>query len=261
MLSISSGAASDVGRVRAVNEDSLFVSDALVAVADGMGGHAAGDVASRIAVTCLERLVDHTTLLRPDDLVTVIGDANDEIVHSAEEDTTRAGMGTTLAGVAVVAVGGTDHWVVFNVGDSRVYRLDDEGLSQVTTDHSEVQELVAAGLLRPEEAKDHPNRNIVTRSLGTDPGPQADLWVFPPSNHERFLVCSDGLPLELTAKEITAVLRDEPDPQRAADALVAAAVAAGGRDNVTAVIVDGVLPESPTGVDVTAPRPIDPKAV
>ena len=112
MLSISSGAASDVGRVRAVNEDSLFVSDALVAVADGMGGHAAGDVASRIAVACLERLVDQSELLRPDDLVMVIGDANDEIVHSAQVDATRAGMGTTLAGVAVVGVGGTAHWVV-----------------------------------------------------------------------------------------------------------------------------------------------------
>lgn len=260
MLSISSGAASDVGRVRAVNEDSLFVSDALVAVADGMGGHAAGDVASRIAVACLERLVDQSELLRPDDLVMVIGDANDEIVHSAQVDATRAGMGTTLAGVAVVGVGGTAHWVVFNVGDSRVYRFDDSGLSQVTTDHSEVQELVAAGLLSPEEAASHPNRNVVTRSLGTDPGPQADLWVFPPSDGERFLVCSDGLPLELTVEEMTAVLRDEPDPQRAAEALVAAAVSAGGRDNVTAVIVDGVMVAAQTGVEVTAPRPIDPEA-
>jgi len=255
MLSISFGAATDTGAVREVNEDCMTAARGIAAVADGMGGHAAGDVASHLAVARLEHLQDAKTALNPDDLLAAIVDANGDILDSVASDRARDGMGTTLCGVGVVCVGGVDHWIVFNVGDSRVYRLNDDVLTQVTVDHSEVQELVAAGLLSREEARVDPRRNVVTRSLGTDPAPQADVWVFPPTPGERFLVCSDGLTLEIDDEQIAAVMRSEPDAQRAADALVAAAVSAGGRDNVTAVVVDVELPVDHSAVETdTAPR-------
>jgi len=254
MLDLRIGAATDSGRVRAINEDSILTSGFVAAVADGMGGHAAGDVASRLAVARIGKVADDHDALRPDDLIGAITDANADILAAARADTARAGMGTTLSGLGVVFVGGTDHWMVFNVGDSRVYRLSDGVLTQVTVDHSEVEELVAAGVLTAEQARVDERRNIVTRSLGTDPAPHADTWVFPPTPGERFLVCSDGLPLEVDDEQIRALLHAEPDAQRAADALVAAAVAAGGRDNVTVVVVD-LEPAPEVGPDVvTAPR-------
>jgi protein phosphatase len=255
VLTLLSGSASDVGQVRETNEDSVLDTCGLFVVADGMGGHAAGDVASRLAVEHLDRLSARVDDLRPDDLVAALGSANDEILASAAEHEGRAGMGTTVAGLGVVRVGGSDHWIIFNVGDSRVYRFAADTLVLMTVDHSEVEELVAAGRLAPAEARSHPLRNVVTRALGTDPAPSPDLWVFPPTPGERFLICSDGLSLELDDGEIADVLRSEPSAQRTAEVLVRLAVAAGGRDNVTAVVVD--LPMSqvvPPVDDRTAPR-------
>ena len=258
MLDILFGAASDVGLLREINEDSVVVTGGIAAVADGMGGHAAGDVASQIAVARLEHLAQDHSTLRPEELLAAIVDANQEILEVAAADTNRDGMGTTLSGLGVVLVGGSDHWMVFNVGDSRVYRWSEDTLTQVTVDHSEVEELVAAGVLTADQARVDPRRNVVTRSLGTDPAPQADVWVFPPTPGERFLICSDGLPLEIDDEQISAVLRGEMDAQRAADALVSAAVLAGGRDNVTVVIVDTIARgvESELIID-TAPRARD----
>jgi PPM family protein phosphatase len=127
---------------------------------------------------------------------------------------------------------------VFNVGDSRVYRFADGAVAQLTTDHTEVAELVAAGDLTEEEARGHPLGNVLTRALGIVPAPEPDIEVFAASGAERFLICSDGLTLELDDAAIAAVLAATPDPAEAAERLVAAAVAAGGRDNVTAVVVD-----------------------
>ncbi len=253
-LIIDAAGASHAGKVRTLNEDSLVVLEGVVyAVADGMGGHAAGEVASRIAVQRLAQL-DGAHGLRPGDIASAIAEANDLILMSSVEHPERRGMGTTVSGIAVVQVGGAAHWAVFNVGDSRVYRFADGVLVQVTTDHSEVEELLAAGQITGEQARSHPNRNVITRSLGTDPGPKPDLWVFPPRPVECFLICSDGLTSELDDDQIARVLREHPDADTAASVLVQAAVDAGGSDNVTVVVV---RPSSSSQVLVnadTAPR-------
>jgi protein phosphatase len=237
MLTLNWGSATDVGRVRNQNEDSLWASESLFLVADGMGGHAAGEVASGLAVTEIGRIAESSPL-QAEDITIAIWRANEAILRAGHERGDRFGLGTTVTGVAVVSAEGDDQWAVFNVGDSRVYRFIEGQLSQVTVDHSEVQELVTAGHLRPEEARFHPRRNVVTRSLGSDPPPIADLWVLRPRAGDRFLVCSDGLTGELEDAEIEQLLAEFSDPQEAADALVRAANAAGGHDNVTAIVVD-----------------------
>lgn len=259
MVSVRTGVATDAGRVRLSNEDSVLVGTAMFAVADGMGGHAAGDVASGLAVARLEKLSGRRDL-KPDDVREQIAQANQDILASARQEPGRAGMGTTVAGLSLIHFAGTEHWIVFNVGDSRVYRFVDGTLVQMTVDHSEVEDLVAAGTLSPDQARSHPRRNVVTRALGSDPAPQPDVWVFPPTPGERFVICSDGLPLELSDAQIAEVLGARPTAQQAADALVRTAVGAGGRDNVTVVVVDHLcedvqLPddEDATAFD-TAPR-------
>lgn len=236
-MRLSVGAATDVGRVREINEDSALAQGAIFLVADGMGGHAAGEVASGIVVDTMRELADREELLS-DEIVDHLARANDAIHEEVAADPAKAGMGTTAAGLAVVTVGGTDHWAVFNVGDSRVYRYLDGGLTCLTVDHSEVRELMDAGVITAQEARTHPMRNVVTRSLGTAGRPQVDVWVFPPFATERFVICSDGLSNELEDDEIAEVLAEHPGAQAAAEALVRAAVEAGGRDNVTVVVVD-----------------------
>jgi PPM family protein phosphatase len=231
------GAASHTGLVRERNEDSALTTSGLFAVADGMGGHAAGDVASRLAVAAFMRLAGRDAL-RSRDILDAVAAANDDILNAIDEDGQRAGMGTTLTGIAIVAGDPGPRWAVFNVGDSRVYRFFDDTLTQVTEDHSEVGELVAAGQLTAEQAAVYPRRNVITRSLGTVPAPHPDIWLLEPEAPERFVICSDGLTTELSDDEIAAVLRAEPEPQRAADRLVTEAVGAGGRDNVTVLVID-----------------------
>ncbi len=247
--------ATDVGRVRAHNEDAGLVTPDLVAVADGMGGHAAGEVASGLAVEAL-RSVGGTGELRPKDVLDAVTAANDAILRSAAQHPQQNGMATTLAGLARVTVGGSPHWAAVNIGDSRIYRVVDGRLAQVSKDHSEVAELVTLGLLTPEEALVHPARNIVTRCLGRDPLEPVDSWVFPPHPGERFLLCTDGLTNELRDTAIARILGDGDDPQAIADALVAAAVEAGGRDNVTVVVVLGspASDAAPEADEETAPR-------
>ena len=245
-LRVRSGSATHVGRVRDHNEDALVAAGLVFAVADGMGGHAAGEVASRIAVEAIAHLVDHPPS-REDDVVGVLQEANDGILRSQEHDPEQHGMGTTVTGLTVLDDGDREYWVVFNIGDSRVYRVADERLELVTRDHSEVRELLDAGLIDEEEAARHPMRNIITRSLGSDLAPEPDLWELPPTAGERFVLCSDGLSNELDDAEILRVVLQHDDPQAAADALVAAAVHAGGRDNVSVVVVsvepvDGARP-------------------
>ena len=235
-LQVRSGAATDVGRVRGHNEDSLLAGPSVFAVADGMGGHAAGEVASRLAIEAIGEVADRDDLVS-DDVTEAVGEAHARILRSASRHPEQSGMGTTLTGLAAVTDDGASQWAVFNVGDSRVYRYAGGQLTQVTVDHSEVRELVDAGLITPEEAAHHPLRNIVTQSLGASWAPQVDLWVFPREPGERFVVCSDGLTGELTDAEISSLLVTHDDPQDAASALVEAAVAAGGRDNVTVVTV------------------------
>ncbi len=235
-LLVRAAGATHVGRVREHNEDSLVAGARVFAVADGMGGHAAGEVASRIAVEVLTELEDHPAS-RPDDVADALREANRRILRAQADHPELRGMGTTATGVTVVDAGGREHWVVFNVGDSRVYRVAENRIHQVTRDHSEVRELLDAGLLEPSEVAHHPLRHVITRSLGTDPGPEPDVWVLAPTPGETFVVCSDGLSGELDDRDIMLLTRQHPDPQRTADALVAAAVQAGGHDNVSVVVV------------------------
>lgn len=232
------GSASHVGAVRALNEDACLVGTHLAVVADGMGGHARGDVASKLTIDAFRPLAGRSDLT-PDDVRRAVAAANDALLADTRDHPERDGMGTTVTGMALVEHFGSPHWLVFNVGDSRVYRLDDGGLRLLTHDHSEVQELVDAGRLTDAQARLHPLRNIVTRSLGTDPAPEADMWVFPPNPGDAFLLCSDGLTNEVDDAGILDIWRnrDSASAERAADRLVTAAVDAGGRDNVTAIVV------------------------
>ncbi len=233
---ITAGAVTDVGRIREHNEDAYLVTERVFAVADGMGGHAAGEIASALAIEAVTELSDLDPI-RPDDVVAALVSANDRILASVDDHPERRGMGTTTTGVALVAASGTEHWAVFNVGDSRVYRLRDGELDQLTVDHSEVQELLDAGLITVYEAAIHPARNVITRSIGIDSTCEPDVWVLPPGEDETFLICSDGLSNEVRASDLAAILRAEEDPQVAAERLCEAATDSGGRDNITVVVV------------------------
>ena len=230
------GAATDIGAVRDHNEDSLYAQPPMFVVADGMGGHAAGEVASRLAIEQFADLAD-TDAVDPDGVRAAVAAANAAILAWTDEHPETAGMGTTLTGVCLGTNDGRPAWIAFNVGDSRVYRIADGALAQVSTDHSEVQELLDGGALSPEQAKSYVRRNVVTRSLGSDPAPEADVWVLPIVPGERFLICSDGLSGELDDDEIADLLA-ATDPQQAAEQLLTAAVEAGGHDNVSVIVVD-----------------------
>ena len=232
---VRTGHASDVGRVRDHNEDALLVTDRVWAVADGLGGHAAGEVASRLAVDVLGRLAERE-VAGPDDVAAAVAEANDRILAAQEDHPEQRGMGTTVTGLAL-AGGGDPRWVVFNVGDSRVYRVAGGAAEQLTRDHSEVAELVEAGLLDPEDAATHPMRHVITRSLGISREVVTDTWVRPVEPGEWFVVCSDGLTNEVDEDLLARIVQDAAEPQAAADALVAAALEAGGRDNVTVVVL------------------------
>jgi protein phosphatase len=254
LMIVRAGAATDVGRQRKHNEDSVLVEGSVFVVADGMGGHAAGEVASGIATATLAELA-RLERRRSDDVVEALQRANRRILESVATHPDQTGMGTTVAGLTVVTAGGSDHWAVFNVGDSRVYRCIDGRLTLVTVDHSEVRELIDGGFITEEEAARHPLRNVVTRSLGTDTAPTPDVWVFPPHPGERFVICSDGLSNELTTDDIRRLVTGSDDPQQAADALVAEAVQAGGRDNVSVIVVALDADEQEQDLDAdTSPR-------
>lgn len=234
-LTIAAGAASEVGLLRTANEDSFSCRNSVFAVADGMGGHAAGEIASQQTVAEIERL---TEPIEVSDLSRVIARANQRLLQLGAERHDYRGLGTTLTGIALVNAAGRQLWAVFNIGDSRVYRFADTELKQLTVDHSAVQELVDSGQLSAAAARSHPRRNVVTRSLGSDPAPVADITLYTPVAGERFLVCSDGLTNELSDGEIAEILQAYPDPQSAATELVRRANQAGGRDNSTVIVLD-----------------------
>lgn len=225
-----------VGAVRTVNEDSYFTSDRLCLVADGMGGHEAGEVASGLATELLGEAVAAREELALLDLEPLISSVNRSIrAYGADHEAT--GMGTTVVGVAVIANGGTYSAVVFNVGDSRCYRLVEGRIEQLTTDHSHVQELVDAGEISMTEARSHPLRNVVTRALGVDAEVRADYFVLDDVSC-RLLLCSDGLSGDVGLDVIEATLVDHTAPSVAAQRLIDAALDGAARDNITAVVVD-----------------------
>jgi serine/threonine protein phosphatase PrpC len=249
MIRFSHGAATSVGRVRQVNEDSYFAVPPLFVVADGMGGHGSGDLASRIAVEEMSACAAMRPLFA-EAVLTALEHANREII---ERDAANR-MGTTVTGLAALETAGGDHLMVFNIGDSRVYRLSGDRLEQLTVDHSEVQELVLAGVITREQARTHPRRNVVTRALGSDAGLLPDHWLLPAIGGDRYLVCSDGLFSELPDEVILPLLA-AGRAQQAAEALVSAANEAGGRDNVTVIVVD--VDSDDDGADeMTLPRAV-----
>src|ERR1700734_3267803 len=201
MIRFSFGAATSVGRVRQVNEDSYLAVPPLFVVADGMGGHGAGDVASRIAIEEMTACV----ALRPlfaEAVLTALEHANRHIIERDEANR----MGTTATGLAGLEAAGGDHLMVFNIGDSRVYQLSGGRLEQLTVDHSEVQELVLAGVITREQARTHPRRNVVTRALGSDSGLLPDYWLRPATGGDRYLICSDGLVHVMSDKILLSLL-------------------------------------------------------
>jgi PPM family protein phosphatase len=250
------GAATATGRVRRVNEDSYLALPALSAVADGLGGHGAGDVASSLAIDALAACAGVRPLAAAA-VLAALDDANRAIVDATAQRGEADGMGTTLTGLALIETGGGSHLMVFNVGDSRVYRLADGRLDQITVDHSEAEELVVAGALTRDQARAYARRNIVTRALGTDPAPTPDHWLRPAIDGDRYLLCSDGLFNELPDDPIRQLLATG-DPQHAATALVAAADDAGGHDNITVVVVDIDADDDPVADDDTTPRQLLP---
>lgn len=245
------GSATDVGKVRTSNEDALLAEAGLFAVADGMGGHNAGEVASALAITTL-RAALRNGVTGHDHLRDLIQQANSVIYTASLDDSTQRGMGTTLTVVAVVQ--GQDRLVlVGNVGDSRTYLLRGGTMSRVTQDHSYVQELVNEGVISEEDARTHPRRNIVTRALGIDRNVSVDIAPLEVSIGDRLLLCSDGLVDEVDDDEIAAVLRSHDDPAAAAERLVASANSGGGRDNTSVVVVDVLPDDAIAPVDNTRP--------
>jgi protein phosphatase len=255
MFDLDFGSATDVGKVREANEDAVWAGPRLFVVADGMGGHAAGEVAAGLALQRLMPLAQRLDL-RVDDLVAAIADANAAILEVTAQRSETVGMGTTVSGVYLGEFGGSPHWFVFNVGDSRVYRCTGDLLVQVTVDHSEVEELLGAGRITAEQARVYPRRNVITRSLGTNPAPVPDIWVLPAVSAETFVICSDGLPLEVDDADIRATAAADLPAQEIADRLCRMAVDAGGRDNVSVVVVRLCTAATGESADVaTAPRP------
>lgn len=277
MAELRWGATTDPGRIRPENEDNLLAEPPAFAVADGMGGHRAGEVASALAVDLLRSRL-HGDAVTLDDVIAAVNEANDDIYRAAIANPDQQGMGTTITALVVVsgAAGepsddatapipepaadgdpteevpvpdAADAFVLVNVGDSRTYLLRHGRLRRVTVDHSYVQELVATGHITDDEARTHPRRNIVTRALGIDPSVRVDAWTLPVVRGDRFLLCSDGLVDEVPDDDIVGVLTSTGEPQAAADELVELANRQGGRDNITVVVVDvleGAAPPDPT---------------
>ena len=246
----SFSAGSDVGRVRKVNEDSYLAQSPVFFVADGMGGHAHGDAASQTVIKVFTDHIEPDVPSTPERILDAIHSSNDAVRDlSGDDDYGTAISGTTLAGIAFVDAGDDVgfHWMAFNIGDSRIYTWDGDALTQLSVDHSAVQEMVDAGVIALADAEKHPDRNVITRAIGADEFVDADVWLLPATGRHTFLICSDGLTKELSVGEISSVLASHPgsaDFGSLADALVAAALAKGGRDNITVVLLESMLGES-----------------
>ena len=221
----------DVGRQREANEDNLVIAAPVFAVADGMGGARAGEVASRLAAEAFRDPRDPA--LTPErQLERVAQEANRRIYELALRDETRRGMGTTLTATLVDG----DAVSVGHVGDSRAYRLRDGELAQLTQDHSLVAELERSGQLTPEAAEHHPQRSIITRALGPEPEVEVDTHTHPARDGDVYVLCSDGLTGMISDDELATIVRAAPSLESAAEALVRAANQSGGKDNITVVL-------------------------
>jgi protein phosphatase len=243
------GAATDVGLQREANEDAYLVAPPVFVVADGMGGHEHGDVASRIVVEEFTRLAEEG--YPPTGGAEAVTAALEASLRRISEYAGTGGPGprrtpgTTVVAALLVEDDGAPAWLLANLGDSRIYAVHDGELHQVSTDHSVVQELLDAGQITEAEVHEHPERHVITRALGGPRLERADFFVLPVGEAERLLLCTDGISGLVDDDQIEAILTGTPDPRDAADRLVAAALEAGGDDNATAVVVDvvGLVPD------------------
>lgn len=244
-LIVSTGSSTHPGLRRALNEDAYLASAPVFLVADGMGGHEAGERASGAVIAEFAQYVGRPSL-ELDDVRRALT-LSKESVEQLSNSSGKGRAGTTLSGVVIASVDGIGYWLALNIGDSRTYRLADGELEQISVDHSVVQELIEAGELTLEDAASDRRRNIITRAIGASSTGDADYWMFPAELGDRILVCSDGLTSELSEARIREVLVTEADAQRAAETLTAEAVDAGGRDNITVIVVDAVSVASRPG--------------
>ena len=239
----------DVGRQRTANEDSLAIRPPMFAVADGMGGAKAGEVASALAVEAVKNAGDSDEPVE-EQLAAIVRSANRRIYDLAVTDESRRGMGTTLTLVKVH----DDEISIAHVGDSRAYRMRDSELSQLTRDHSLVAELERSGQITAEAAEHHPQRSIITRALGPEPDVEVDTYTLSGRDGDLFLICSDGLTSMISDDEVTSILRSAASLDDAAEALVLAANQSGGKDNITVILFR--LGEDEGGAEQTAVRPV-----
>ncbi|MCF7550229.1 PP2C family serine/threonine-protein phosphatase [Pseudonocardia sp. WMMC193] len=250
-LGLRSAIGSDVGRRRTANEDSGAAGDRLLVVADGMGGHAHGELASALTVAAMidmdERLpADASGLDLLAELTAAVDDASARLAQHAQTDPDTQGMGTTV--VALLLDG--DRLALAHVGDSRIYLCRDGALTQITRDHTMVQQLVDEGQITPEEALVHPRRSVLMRALSTDHPVEADLEFLDPRPGDRFLLCSDGVTAVLPDQAVLDVLAAPTPPEVAVDQLITLSNDGGGPDNITAIVADVVE------VSEAAPQPL-----
>lgn len=234
-MQLAWGSRTDVGLRRKANEDALIADFPIFLVADGMGGHEAGDVASGLALDAFRHLVGQPAVSLEE-----FAEAFHEAVRHVAAIEARRAAGTTISGVAASAHDGTSYWLVMNIGDSRTYRLADGVLEQISVDHSAVQELIEQGRLEPTDAERHPERHVITKAVGAGSRAEPDYWLIPASTGDRLLICSDGLSKEVDGDHIARILLTETAPDEAAVRLVHEALLNGGRDNVTVIVVDAL---------------------
>ncbi len=227
--------ATDVGLRREVNQDSYVSIPPMFAVADGMGGHAAGEIASEAVVRRLAELGGKSCVSHSD-FEAALDDAIEDIELNVGE--TELGTGTTVTGLILGSDVEEPTWTVFNIGDSRVYQLFKGAFSQLTVDHSVVQHLINTGQITAEEAEIHPHANVITRAVGLGEDPVADYSRLALIPGQRLLICSDGLTKELTDVGIQHYLGEAATAREAAETLVSAALGNLGRDNVTVLVID-----------------------
>lgn len=229
---ISFGSRTDIGYVRDHNEDSLIIIPPLFAVADGMGGHEAGEIASEITVNTLAELAP--SHLDAEGLTAAVEAANYNVMKAPRQGIGRDGMGTTLTAAMLEG----ERLLIAQVGDSRAYLLHKGHLQQITRDHSLMADLIEAGQITPEEARVHPNRSVITRAIGSDIHMRPDIYELNVDAGDRILLCSDGLSSMISNNAIESIMRRQSDAQHCADELVTAALENGGADNVTVVVAD-----------------------
>jgi len=245
----------DPGRRRRRNEDAYVAVPPLFAIADGMGGAQAGEVASGLAAAVLEEATgdEHSDLKGEQRVASLIMEANRRVFQRSSEDSATSGMGTTMT---VALLDNTDGTIAFgHVGDSRAYRVRGGELEQLTDDHSLVGELVRSGRLSPEEAETHPQRSVITRALGTEPDVDVDTFTVEAEQGDIYLLCSDGLTDMISPRDILAAVDASNDLDDAARALVSAANAGGGEDNITVVLFQIDSPDNGGDLGETARIP------